>query len=67
MEDAVTDLGRRIIEVSRLAVAMHLNDAQPSPESEPGMLVQWHRQVKSALHAGRLNGNFFQSAQGRAR
>jgi hypothetical protein len=37
MEDAITDLGRRILEASRLAVAMHLNAAPDGRQAESAM------------------------------
>jgi hypothetical protein len=65
MEDAITDLGRRIVEVSRLAVAMHLESGRSTLSAEPDMLRHWRRQVKSALNSIHLNGNERRLAQGR--
>jgi hypothetical protein len=35
MEDAITELGRRIIETSRLAVAMHLEAVRAGQDLQP--------------------------------
>jgi hypothetical protein len=71
MEDAIADLGRRIIEASRLAVAMHLDAALAGLEAEPAVCALRRRLAGGGAGGRGVRGGVMEEAlpvaRGRAR